>query len=180
MPGKGNPFLKARIPRQYLLALKLEARKAGITVSELARAILKEHCERVWDTQTSGVGHLERLTRIAKQYMATLQLSRQTAELPMKSEGGAGLSGAPRRDKPEELVWTAIRGVGAYSKTEDAAKNALTRLQALEVANCLMRTELAILKDQGDAFVDDLLKELRQSTDELEKKIEKGTGDRAD
>ncbi len=125
------------------------------------------------------MGHLEKLTRIAKQYMATLQLSRQTAEFPLKSETGAGLSGAPRRDNLEELVWTAVRAVGAYSKTEHAASNSLARLQALGVANCLMRTELAILKDQGDAFVDDILMELRQGTDELEKKTEKGTGESA-
>jgi hypothetical protein len=43
MPGKGNPFLKFRVTRKYDALLRLDARKNGISVSELARRILSEH-----------------------------------------------------------------------------------------------------------------------------------------
>ena len=179
MPGKGNPFLKVRVPRKYLLAVKLEAQKAGITVSEHVRRILKEHFERVWDTQTSGVGHLEKLTHVAKQYVATVRLSRQTTEPRMKSDEGSGLPGAPRHDELEELVWKAIREAVDYSETVDAAKNALARFKVLRVANSLMRIELSILTHQDDAFVDDLLEELAQGAGELEEETVKRTAERA-
>lgn len=105
------------------------------------------------------MAHLEALTRIAKQYLVTVQLSRQEpAKVPMKAEKEGGLPGAPKRDALEQLVWQAIQEAVAYSKTEDGAKDAEARLWALRVANSLMRTELAILKDQDDAFVDELIK----------------------
>ena len=126
----------------------------------------------MWDTQTSGVGHLEKLTRMAKKYVTTVELSRQATKVPMK---GAGLPGTPKRDDLEGLVWQAIQEAVSYSKTEDAAKDAKARLLALRVADALMRTELAILKDQDDAFVDALLEELGQHTDGLEKETRKET-----
>jgi hypothetical protein len=147
MPGKGNPRLEARLPRNYLAALELEARKAGESVSEHLRGILKAHFQRVYDTQSSGVIHLENLTRLVKQYLITLELSRQGPQKqPMKEEkeAGEGLPGSAKRDSLEGLVWQAVQEAVAYSKTEDAAKNALAGLLALRVANSLMRTELAL------------------------------------
>ena len=67
------------------------------------------------------------------------------------------------------IVQTAVE----YSKTEDAAKDAEARLQALRVANDLMRTELMILKDQDDAYVNDLLEELGVDLNGLAKKLER-------
>jgi len=142
------------------------------------RAILKAHFEQErekYHTQSSGVAILASLTRVAKQYLVAVELSRQASKVPLQAEKMAGLPGAPKRDELEELVWKAIQEAVAYSKTEDAAKDALARLLALRVANGLMRTELAILKHQDDAFVDELIKELRQDTDELEKETRKGT-----
>jgi hypothetical protein len=85
------------------------------------------------------------------------------------------LLGAPKGNDLEQLVWKAIQEAAAYTKTEDAAKDALARLLALRVATSVMRTELAILIHQDDAFVDDLLKELKQGIDEFEEKTGKGT-----
>ncbi len=120
------------------------------------------------------MAHLQALTSLAKQYMVTVQRSRQgPLKAPMKSEKAAGLPGAPKRDRLERLVWQAVQEAVAYSTTEDAAKGASAKLLALRVANLLMGTELAILKDQDDAFVDEFLKELRGDTDELEKENRK-------
>jgi hypothetical protein len=108
--------------------------------------------------------------------MMTLELGRQAAyKQPLQAEKAARLPGAPKRDELEELTWRAVQEAVAYSKTEDAAKEAEARLLALRVVNSLMRTELAVLKHQDDAFVDDLLKELKGDTDELEKEARKGS-----
>lgn len=175
MPRKGDSILQARLPPTHLIALQLQARKASITLSEYVREMVRQHLETVYYNKKPSVVHLKNLTRIAKQYIVTVELSRQwPSKVPMKGEKEAGLPGAPKRDALERLVWQAIQEAVAYSKTEDAAREAEARLLALRVANLLMRTELAILKHQDDAFVDELIKELRGDTDELEKETRKG------
>jgi hypothetical protein len=176
MPGKGNPFLKFRVDRKYDALLRLDARKQQISVSELGRRIVKDHYQRVWDTQSSGVGHLEALTNLTKQYIARAQLARQTpTKVPMKAAKEPGLPGSEKRDKLEDLVWQGLKEAFAYSKTEDAAKDAEARLLALRVANGLARTELAILRHQDDAFVGALLEELGADADGLARKTQKGS-----
>lgn len=175
MTGKGNPHLFGRVPLKYRVAVELEARRLGISPSEQVRRILREHFDRVVTIQTSGGYHLEALARLAKQYMTHVQLSRQVTKVPMQAEKTGGLPGSQKRDELEVLVWRAIQEAVAYSKTEDAAKDAEARLLALRVANGLMRTELAILKQQDDAFVDALLEELGVDTDGLAAKAQKGS-----
>lgn len=173
MPGKGSPFLKFRVDRKYEALIKLDARKQQISVSELGRRIVSEHYKRVWDTQSSGVGHLETLTNLTKQYIVLAQQSRQASKVPMKESKAPGLPGTPKRDELEVLVWKAIQEAVSYSKTEAAAKDAEARLLALRVANGLMRTELALLKHQDDAFVGALLEELGADADGLAAKARK-------
>jgi hypothetical protein len=134
---------------------------------------LKDHFERVYATQTSGGVHLETLTNLTKQYITTVRLFRQATKLPMKGDKTAGLPGSQKRDELEVLVWRAIQEAVSYSRTEDAAKDAQARLLALRVANGLMRTELALLKHQDDAFVGALLEELGADADGLAAKTRK-------
>ena len=99
----------------------------------------------------------------------------QATKVPLKAEKGLGLPGSGKRDDLEALVWQAIQEATAYSETENAAKDAGARLLALRVANDLMRTELAILKQQDDAFVGPLLEELMADAVGLEKKVRNTT-----
>ncbi|MGA2971890.1 MAG: hypothetical protein ABSE39_04600 [Candidatus Bathyarchaeia archaeon] len=172
MPGKGSPHLHYRIPRKYLLDLQLEARRAGITPSKELRNILKDHFERVASTQASGGLHRETLTRLTKQYIIRAQQSRQVTKVPMKDSKEPGLPGTAKRSELETIVWQAVQAAVTYSKTEEDSE---MRLLALRVANGLMRTELAILKHQDDAFVDALLEELGADADGLAAKTRKGS-----
>lgn len=176
MPSKGSPHL--RIPREYHAAILLEARKAGITPSKHVRTILRDHFKQEYEsghTQSSGVSILSNLTRLTKEYIILAQQSRQATKVPMKAAKTPGLPGAEKRDELEALTWQALQAALAYSKTEDAAKDAEARLLALRVANGLMRTELAILKHQDDAFVGALLEELGADADGLARKTQKGS-----
>jgi hypothetical protein len=176
LPRQGEPILQARLPRTHLLAIRLEARGKGITLSEHVRDIVKAHLQMAYYNEESAVVHLATLVNLAKQYLATVELHRQgPAKVPMKAEKQTGLPGAEKRGELEVLVWKAIQEAVAYSKTEAAAKDAEGRLLALRVANGLMRTELALLKHQDDAFVDQYLEELEVDTGELESKA-KGKG----
>lgn len=175
--SKGSP--KVRIPKVYEGTLRLEARRDGNTISKQLRIILKEHFKQEYEsgyTQSSGVPNLLALTRLTKEFIARAQLARQTpTKVPMKAAKEPGLPGAEKRDELENLVWQGIREAFAYSKTEDAAKDAEARLLALRVANGLSRTELAILKHQDDAFVGALLEELGADADGLAAKTHKGS-----
>jgi hypothetical protein len=136
---------------------------------------MKEHLREVSDTQTLGGRHLEALTNLTKQYITSAQLSLQASKVPMKESKEPGLPGSPKRDDLEALVWKAIQEAVSYSKTEAAAKDAEARLLALRVANGLMRTELALLKHQDDAFVGALLEELGADANGLARKTQKGS-----
>jgi hypothetical protein len=173
LPGKGNPHFPSRISRNYILALKLEARRDGISPSEKMRRILREHFEGVYATQSSGGLHLETLATLTKEFITRAQLSRQANKIPLKAEKGPELPGTEKRSDLEELTWRAVQAAVDYSKTEDAAKDAEARLLALRVANGLMRTELMILKHQDDAYVGALLKELGVDADGLTAKTRK-------
>ena len=55
-----------------------------------------EYFERVYTPQTSGGLHLEALSRLAKQYVILLELSRQASKVPLKDEKAPGLPVAYR------------------------------------------------------------------------------------
>ena len=105
------------------------------------------------------------LTRTVKEYMLTLRGISIASSLPADH----------KRRKLEELTWQAIQQASAYSQTEHAAKNAKARLLALTVLADLARVERAILHDQDDAFVDELLEELDADNNELEKETPKSS-----
>ncbi len=57
------------------------------------------------NTQSLGVEHLEALSRLTKQFILTVQLSRQPSKRPMKDEKNSRLPGAEHRDDLEALTW---------------------------------------------------------------------------
>lgn len=163
-----------RVGKKYHAFIVTQAMKKRLTPSGYVRKMVKAEVERVWNEEhSSGATHLEALSNLAKQYIIRVRMSRQVSKVPMKAEKGPRLPGAEHRDDLEELAWQAVQEAVTYSKTEGAATDAESRLLALRVTNGLMRTELAILKDQDDAFVDTLLEELGVDADGLAKKTRK-------
>lgn len=175
--SKGNPILAFRVSRKEDAALRLLARRNNKPVTLYGKLAVREFLEkqRVLNTQSLGVEHLRALNRLTKQFILTVQLSRQPSKVTMKAQKDPRLPGAEHRDDLETITWKAVQAAVDYSKTEDAAKDAEARLLALRVANGLMRTELLILKHQDDAYVDALLKELGVDADGLAEKTRKGS-----
>jgi hypothetical protein len=134
---------------------------------------IRGYLEGVSDTHSLGVGHLEALANLAKQFIIAARLARKPSKVPTKDEKNPQLLGTAHRDDLEDFTWKAVNETVAFSKTEKAAKDAEARLLALRVANGLMRTELMILKHQDDAYVDALLKELEVDPDGLAAKARK-------
>ncbi len=173
--SKGNPLLTFRVSRKENLAIRLLARRDNKPLGVYLHLVLQEHLRGVY-TQSLGVNtHLEALVKLTKEFIVRARLARETSKVPMKAEKGPQLPSTEKRGELEELTWKAVQAAVEYSKTEAAAEDAEARLLALRVANGLMRTELAILKHQDDAFVDALLEELGVDTDGLERKTQKGS-----
>jgi hypothetical protein len=165
-----------RIGKKYVAFIITQAMQARLTPSGYMRKMVKADAERVWkETHASGATHLEALTKLTKEYIIRARLARQVKKVPMKAEKGPQLPGTEHRDDLETITWKALQEAVAYSKTKDAADDAESRLLALRVANAIMRTELAILKAQDDAFVDALLEELGVDADGLAAKTRKGS-----
>ncbi len=168
--SKGNPLLAFRVSRKENLALRLLARRDHKPVGVYLHWVVQEHLRGVY-TQSLGVNtHLEALVKLTKEFIIRARLAREASKVPMKAEKGPQLPRTEKRGDLEDLTWKAVQAAVEYSKTEDGAKNAEGRLLALRVANGLMRTELAILKHQDDAFVDALLEELGVDADGLQRK----------
>jgi hypothetical protein len=76
-------------------------------------------------------------------------------------------TGAPetqeKRQELQEVTWKAIAQAVEYSKSEEAAQNAVARLLALRVVGYLVRIGLAIQDSKDKNFIEDLVEKLEES-----------------
>jgi len=156
MPSKRLRSFTFKLPNEYYLALihlaKLESHRKQRRITPgwyLRHYVVKEHLRRKREARP-GVDLLTPFMRTVKDYIATCQGIRIAGSLPAES----------RRKELEEITWKAIQQAYAHSQTEDAATNAEARHAALLVLGGLLKTERAILHDQDDAFVNQLIEEL--------------------
>jgi len=79
-------------------------------------------------------------------------------------------TGAPgtqqKREELQDLTWKAIGQAVEYSKSEEAAQNAVARLLALRVLGFLIRTGLAIQDSKDRNFIEDLVEKLEDTCSE--------------
>jgi len=87
-----------------------------------------------------------------------------------RSVGIAGLPGTERRAQLEKIMWQALQEIVEYSKSEKAAKNAEERRLVMELLNHAVRAELAVLHEQDNFYVEDLIEELEASMKKHEEK----------
>jgi hypothetical protein len=166
MKRHGSPHLVARMPLKHVVALKAQAGASQLSLSAYVREVMKNHLQDVYNTQRDGVFHLREFSRLVKQFTLTYrqQVAIADGELP----------GSQKRSQLERIAWRAVEEAAEYTKSEDAAENAKARLLALRVPSSLLRAELAILRDQDDAFIEDLLEKLDESNAALEKESQAG------
>ena len=164
MPSSLRTFT-VRLPLKYYNYLDRMAKRKRVTVGWYLRdTVVKEHMRKDY-TARKGADLLGPFTRTVKEYILTVHGIPIAGSLPADY----------KRRKLEELTWQAIQQAYSYSQTEDAAKNAKARLLALTAVADLARVERAILHDQDDAFVDQLLEELDEDNNELEKETPKSS-----
>ena len=159
-----------RLPLKYYNYLDRMAKQKQVTVGWYLRdTVVKEHMRQDYNAR-KGADFLGPFTRTVREFILTVHGIPIAAALPADW----------KRRKLEELTWQAVQQAYSYSQTEDAAKNAKARLLALTVLADLARVERAILHDQDDAFVDQLLEDLDADNNELEKETPKGSQRKAE
>ena len=161
---QGRPHLIVRTSSHQILALKLLARRKNITLSEYVREALNGHLRDLYYTRTSPVIHLKELSRLTKEFIVTY---RSTVRIASK------LPAAEKRDDLEKICWQAVQQAVKYSASESTAAKAEARVSALQVLSMLMRTHLAIVNSQDEAYVDKLIEELEENRTALEEEAEK-------
>ena len=94
----------------------------------------------------------------------------------MPAVGIAGLPGKERRNELEGLGWTAVLEAIKFAKAQEDPE---LRLLAMRVVSSLIRTELAILHEQDQAHVDELVAEVEAMRSELAEKVKTISGKKA-
>jgi len=164
MPSSLRTFT-VKLPLKYYNYLDRMAKRKQVTMGWYLRdTVVKEHMRQDYNAR-KGTDLLAPFTRTVKEFILTVHGIPIAAALPADW----------KRRKLEELTWQGVQQAFAYSQTEEAAKNAKARLQALTVLADMARVERAILHDEDDAFVDQLLEELDADNNELEKETPKSS-----
>ena len=164
MPPSLRTFT-VKLPLKYYDYLDRMAKRKQVTMGWYLRdTVVKEHMRQDYNAR-KGTDLLAPFTRTVKEFILTVHGIPIAAALPADW----------KRRKLEELTWQGVQQAFAYSQTEEAAKNAKARLQALTVLADMARVERAILHDEDDAFVDQLLEELDADNNELEKETPKSS-----
>jgi hypothetical protein len=120
-----------------------------VPLAKYIRDVIGDHLKEIYYSRKSGVVHLEALVRTVKEYILT-----------WRGVGIAGLPAVERRARLEALAWKAVEQAYEFTKSEEAAENAIGRMIALRTLASVTRVELAILNSQDEAFVDELIEAL--------------------
>lgn len=155
MRTRVGPQISFRIPDPHHTALRVLARAHNTTLSGYTRKIVTEHLFQLHDSRNQLRDNWERLDGLVRRF---LLLCRQEVAI------AAGAPGTQqKREELQEAAWKAIAQAVEYSKSEEAAQNAVARLLALRVLGYLIRTGLAIQDSKDKNFIDDLVEMLEDS-----------------
>jgi len=158
--------LCARMPPEYIAALKVFAFQTGVPLAEYVRVMVHDHIlQRGAGFRESGAG-LRALVRAGKAWVIAYRECVAVA---------AGLPGKERRTELEKLTWNAVKRAHEFIETEEAAKNAKHRILAIQAIALITRAEEQILLDMDRAEVDEIVKRIEEILSVIDKEAPAGT-----
>ena len=129
-----------------------------MSFSQYMRKVAEEHLLALYNSRNQLYNNRERFDGLVRRFIL---LCRQEVAI------AAGAPGTQtKREELQEITWKAIGQAVEYSKSEEAAQNAVARLLALRVLGYLIRTGLAIQDSKDKNFIDDLVEKLEDSHSE--------------
>jgi len=152
--------LWARMPPEYLAALKAFAFQSGVPLAEYVRGMVHDHI-------------LERGAGLRERGAALRALINAGKAWLIAYHGGVVIAGAlpakERRAEPEKLIWEAVKKAHEFIQTEEAAKNAKHRMLAIQAVALITRAESEILVDMDKAEVDQVVQRIEAALSDMEK-----------
>ena len=155
--------LWARMPPEYIAALKAFAFQSGVPLAEYVRDMVHDHIlQRGAAFQERGAA-LRALIHAGKAWVIAYHECVAVA---------AGLPGKERRAELEKLTWEAVKKAHEFIQTEEAAKNAKHRMLAIQAIALITRAEEQILADMDKAEVDQIVQRIEAALNVMDKAAE--------
>jgi hypothetical protein len=162
--GRARMFgarLWARMPPEYLAALRALALQSDVPLAEYVRGIVHDHILQRGAAFRERGAALRAFINAGKEWIVAYR-----GEVVFIA---AGLPAKLRRAELEKLTWEAVKKAYEFIQTEEAAKNAKHRMLAIQALALITRAEEEILKDMDKAEVDQVVERIEAALNAMEK-----------
>ena len=152
--------LWARMPPEYVAALKAFAFQSDVPLAEYVRGMVHDHILQRGAASRERGAALRALINAGKAWVIAYHECVAIA---------GALPGKERRAELERLTWEAVKKAHEFIQTEEAAKNARHRMLAIQAVALITRAEEEILADMDQAEVDQIVERIEAALNVLDK-----------
>ena len=160
MTTKGNPRIVVRLDPVLKSGLEALALARGTGLARLVRNVLLDYAHEVAATQRGVAATLDRIQALVN-----------TLEVQTCAVGIAGIQTQKEREELHETAMALLNEAIKLSESEEAAKNARARMEAMRLVSNISRTTLAILTGYDRRDIEVLLDELKKTNEFLQTEL---------
>ena len=174
MPSEGNPRLVLRLDPLIRSGLEARAMSRGVSLSELARYVLVEYVKQSAEAKEGTpalLRHLDTLVRTLQLQATALTLPAVETPGPTKQPLKASKDTQQGRLDLHDTVDAILKTVVKLCESEEAARNAKARMEAMRLANTTIRTDMALLQGYDRRDIQVLLDEVRETSEQFKAQL---------
>jgi len=174
VPNQGNPRLILRLDPLIRSGLEARAMSRGVTLNELAKFVLVEYVKQSAEAREGTpalLRHLDTLVRTLQLQVTAVTLPSAKAAGPTKQPMKASKDTQQGRLDLHDTVDAILKTVVKLCESEEAARKAKARMEAMRLANTTIRTDLAILQGYDRRDIQVLLEEVRKTNEQFRAQI---------
>ncbi len=175
MPSEGNRRLVLRLDPLIRSGLLARAMSKRVSITELARFVLVEYVKQSAEAKEGTpalLRHLDTLVRTLQLQATALTLPEMVeAPSPTKQPMKASKDTQQGRLDLHDTVDAILKTVVKLCESEEAARNAKARMEAMRLANTTIRTDMALLQGYDRRDIQILLDEVRETNEQFRKEI---------
>ena len=179
MPNEGNARLTLRLDPLIRSGLEARAMSRGVSLSELAKFVLVEYVKQSVEAKEGTpalLRHLDILVRTLQLQATALTLPTGEAPGPTKQPLKASKDTQQGRLDLHDTVDAILKTVVKLCESEEAARNAKARMEAMRLANTTVRTDMALLQGYDRHDIKVLLDEVRETNEQFRKELAASQG----
>ncbi len=174
MPNEGNPRLILRLDPLIRTGLEARAMSRGVSLNELAKFVLVEYVKQSAEAKEGTpalLRHLDTLVRTLQLQATALTLPAVEAPGPTKQPMKASKDTQQGRLDLHDTVDAILKTVVKLCESEEAARNAKARMEAMRLANTTIRTDMALLQGYDRRDIKILLDEVRETNEQFREQL---------